>query len=258
MASDKELLTARIVFRAVFPVIKVMIEDDPKRAKQFESLTATVQFTAKDEAGPVGAHLKWTDGAFEVVQEIAENPDITFSFSSVAKMVGFFAGKPVLPWIRGLMKIGLLWKVVGLLLGLKLLMPDNKPKTPQLARLKVKMSLYMVSTGLSQLNKGGDPDMVKWTSKQPDRIYQWSVEGEDIACYLRIKAGKSKAGRGLYTRKKPFVHMTFAGVDGALPVLTNEVEIVQAISTGLVSNEGSPEYGGKIGDFMLKIAAMLS
>jgi hypothetical protein len=245
MASDKELLTARIVFRAVFPIIKVMIADDPKRAKQFEGLTGIVQFTARDEAGPVGAHLKWTDGEFEVVQEIAENPDITFSFSSVAKMVGFFAGKPMV-------------KVFGLLWGLKILMPESKPKTPELAKLKVKLTLYMVSTGLSQLNKGGDPDMVKWTSKQPDRIYQWSVEGEDIACYLRIKAGKSKAGRGRYTRKKPFVHMIFSSIDGALPILTNQIDIVQAMKQGLVSNEGSPEYGAKIGDFMLKIGAMLS
>jgi hypothetical protein len=52
--------------------------------------------------------------------------------------------------------------------------------------------------------------------------------------------------------------MTFAGVDGALPVLTNQVDIVQAMKSGFVNNEGSPEYGAKIGDFMLKIAAMLS
>ena len=99
--------------------------------------------------------------------------------------------------------------------------------------------------------------MAAWTAKQPERIYQWSVNGEDIACYLKIKAGKTKAGRGMYTRRKPFVHMKFDGVDGALPVLTNEIDAIQATAKGLVSNDGSPEYGGKIGDFMLKIANML-
>ena len=155
-------------------------------------------------------------------------------------------------------KVGLLIKVFSVLLGLKVLMPDAKPKSVDQAKLKVKMTLYMVSTALSQLNKSGDPDMVKWTSKQPERIYQWSVEPEGIACYLRIKAGKSKAGRGYYTRRKPFVHFKFNGVDGALPILTNEAEIVQAVANGLVEIEGSPEYGGQIGDFMVCIGNMVT
>jgi hypothetical protein len=258
MATEKELLVSRIFFRAVLPVIKVMIEDDPKVAKRFAGVTGTVQFVAKDDAGPVGAHLKFTDGAFEVVPDISDNPNITFGFSSVAKMNAMFAGKPVLPSIKGLLKVGLLVKVFSLLLGLKILMPDSKPKTPDKARLKVKMTLYMVTTALSQLNKAGDPDMVKWTSKQPERIYQWSCEPEGIACYLRIKAGKSKAGRGYYTRRKPFVHMKFAGVEGALPVLANSVDMVKAISDGLVAIEGSPEYGGQVGDFMVKIGDMVT
>ncbi len=258
MATERELLTARIFLRAVLPVIKVMLEDDPKTAKRFQGVNATVQFVAKDEAGPVGAHLRFAEGAFEVVQGMEEKPDLTFSFPSVAKMNAMFAGKPVLPRIKGITKVGLLLKVLGLLMGLKILMPNAKPKTPEQARLKVKMTLYMISTALSQLNKAGDPEMVKWTTKQPERIYQWSCEPGGIACYLRVKAGKTQAGRGYYTRRKPFVHMRFNGVEGALPVLANSVDIVQAMSKGLVTNEGSPEYGGQIGDFMLKIAALVT
>jgi hypothetical protein len=258
MATQRDLLTSRIIFRAVLPVVKVMLEDDPKMAKRFEGVNAVVQFVAKDEKGPVGAYLKFADGAFEAVPEIADKPDITFSFPSVAKMNAMFKGKPVLPRIKGITRIGLLGKVFSVLLGLKLLMPTAKPKTPELARLKVKMTLYMVSTGLSQLNKAGDPDMVKWTSKQPLRVYQWSCEPEGIACYLKVKAGKTKAGRGYYTRRKPFVHMKFDGVKGALPVLTNSIDTVQAMTQGLVTNDGSPEYGGQVGDFMLRIAALLT
>ena len=258
MATEKEFLVSRIFLRAALPVMKLMIEDDPKVRQKFQGVDATVQFVAKDAAGPVGAYLKFADAAFEVVQGLAENPDITFSFSSVAKMNAMFAGKPVLPWIKGITKIGLLVKVFGLLLGLKILMPNAKPKTREQAILKVKMTLYMVSTALSQLNKAGDPDMVKWTTKQPERIYQWSCEPEGIACYLKVKAGKTKAGRGYYTRRKPFVHMKFSGVDSALPVITNQVDTVQAIAKGLVVNDGSPEYGAQVGDFMLKIAAMVT
>jgi hypothetical protein len=259
MASEQDLLAARIILRAILPVIKVMLNDDPKTKAAFANVEAKVQFVAKDESGPIGAHLVFDKGEFAVVHEIIDDPDIQFSFSSVAKMIAFFTGKPVLPGIRGITKIGLLIKIFGILLGLKILMPDAVPKDPHKKRLKVKMTLFMVTTALSQLNKAEDPDMKKFTSKQPERIYQWTVEGEeDIACYLKVKAGKTKAGRGLYTRRKPFVHMKFASIDDALPILANNVDLVEAMATGMVSNEGSPEYGGKIGDFMFRIAALVS
>ena len=258
MATDQELLTSRIIFRAVLPVIKVMLEDDPKMGAKFEGLTATIQFKAQDPAGPTGGHLKFEDGAFSVVPELIENPELEFRFSSVAKMNDMFTGKTVLPSIKGITKIGLLIKALSLLLGLKILMPDAKPKTPEQARLKVKMTLYMVSTALSQLNKAGDPDMAEWTAKQPERIYQWSVDDTDIACYLKVKAGRTKAGRGPYTRRQPFVHMRFRSIEDALPVLSNEVDTVQAMTQGMVVNDGSPEYGSRLGDFMLRIAAMLN
>jgi hypothetical protein len=259
MATDQDMLVARIVCKAVLPVIKVMLEDDDATRKRFEGVNATVQFVAKDPAGPVGGYIRFENGEFSTAMEIADNPDLVFSFSSVAKMNAMFAGKPVIPGLRGGLKnFGLLLKMLGILLGLKLLMPNVKPKEPKKALMKVKMTLYMVSTALSQLNKSGDPEMAKWTSKQPERIYQWSCEPGGVACYLKVKAGKTKAGRGYYTRRQPFVHMKFNGVDGAMPVLSNEIDTVQAIGKGYVANEGSPEYGAQIGDFMLRIAAMLT
>jgi len=259
MATEREILTTRIVCRAVLPVIKVMIADDPAMQRRFAGVTGTVRFVAKDESGPVGAQLHFNDGELEIVQGPGDRADVTFSFGSVAKMNAMFAGKPVIPWIQGWTNLGLLLRVFSVLLGLKLLMPTAKPKTPEQARLKVKMTLFMVSTALSQLNKSGDPDMAAWTAKQPERIYQWSVGGaEDIACYLKVKAGQTKAGRGFYARRKPFVHMIFRNTDAALPVLSNSIDTVQAMAQGLVVNEGSPEYGAKIGDFMLRIAGLLS
>jgi len=75
---------------------------------------------------------------------------------------------------------------------------------------------------------------------------------------MRVKAGKTQAGRGMYARRKPFVHMRFSSVENALPVLSNSVDTVQAISQGLVASEGSPEYGAKLGDFMQRIAALVA
>lgn len=258
MATQTELMAARIYLRAVFPVMKVVLADDPGIRKKFEGVTADIQFTAKDDTGDIGAYLHFKNGDLEIVQGIIENPAITFGFNSVAKMNAMLAGKPVMPKIKGLMKIRLLLKVFSLLMSLKILMPDVRPNEPEKRRLKVKMTLYMITTALSQYNKGGDPEMVKWTSKQPERIYQMSVQGEDIAAYLRVKAGKSKAGRGMYTRRRPFVHMKFNGVDGALPVILNEVGMVEAVAGGLLSIEGSPEYGGDIGNFMTRIQNLIS
>jgi hypothetical protein len=114
------------------------------------------------------------------------------------------------------------------------------------------MTIYMITTALSQYNKGGDPEMVRWTSKQPERIYQMSVDNEDIAAYLRVKAGKTKAGRGFYKKRRPFVHMRFNGIDGALPVILNEVK------NESLRVEGSPEYGRDVGDFMMRIQNMIT
>lgn len=263
MALTDEQLTSRIVLNAVLPVIKVMLEDDPDMKKAFENVSGRVQFRAEDADGPVGACLVFDNGALSVEQGIHDAPELVFAFPSLKKMNDMFRGKPVLPQLGPLLRgafgnFGLLIKTFRVLLGMKLLMPTAKPKTPEKARLKVKMTLYMVSTALSQMNKAGEPEINVWTAKQPERIYQWSVDGEDIACYLKVKAGKTKAGRGMYTRRGPFVHMRFSSIENALPVLANEVDTVTAIGKGFVANDGSPEYGGRVGDFMMRIANLLA
>ena len=258
MATERELLTARLFFRAVFPIIKVILHDDPKMNNKFKDVNAMVQFTAKDDNGPVGAWLVFNKGEFGVEYGICENPDITFSFKSVKKLNDMLAGKPVIPSIKGITKFSLLMKIMSLLLSLKILMPNARPKDYAKKQLKAKLSFYMITTALSQYNKGGDPDMIKWTTKQPDRIYQISVEGEDIAAYLRVKGGNSKAGRGFYQRKRPFLHMKFHGVDGALAVLLRDAEFVESVTKGFVTIEGPPEYAGQLNDFMQRIQALLT
>ncbi len=258
MATERELLAARLFTHAVFPIMKVILADDPKMKAKFSDVKANIQFVARDKAGDIGAWLVFDKGDFRVEQGICPAPDITFSFGSVKKMNDMLAGKPVLPGIKGLSKFGLLVKVMSLLLSLKIIMPNARPKDMAKKRLKVKLSFYMITTALSQYNKGGDPEMMKWTSKQPDRVYQITVEGEDIAAYLRVKAGKSKAGRGVYTRKRPFIHMKFSGVDGALAVLLKDAEFVEGVAKGFVNIEGAPEYAAQLNDFMQRIQAMLT
>ncbi len=256
--ANRTLLTTRIILRAVLPVMKVVLTDNPKMKKRFKDVSARVQFKAKNGSEPLGATLTFSNGQLEIDQDMEKSADITFSFNSPEKLNGFLAGKPIIPKIKGIMKVTLLVKVISLLLAMKILMPDNKPKSESKKRLKVKMIIYMITTALSQYNKGGDPEMVAWTEKQPDRIYQMSVANEnDIAGYVRIKAGKSKSGRGFYKRRRPFVHIKFSSVDDALPILTNDIEFVEAVGKNLVTVEGSPEYGANLNDFMQRIQAMV-
>jgi len=258
MIQNKDLLIAELNIKAVLPVIKVLLKDDPKTATKFKNVNANVVLRAKHEDGFVGANLIFADGDLTVEPEPVEKADIIFTFGSVKKMNTFLGGGVALPSIKGFSKTKLLISFITTLLMLKLMMPNVRPKNPHKKFLKVKLALYMVSTALSKLNKAGHKEMNAWTARQPDRIYQLSVDGEDIAVYLRVKAGKTKAGRGFYTRKRPFVHMKFASVDSALKILLKDVEFVEAVDQHHITIEGSPEYAANINDFMMTVQALIT
>ena len=99
--------------------------------------------------------------------------------------------------------------------------------------------------------------MAKLVEKSPDRIYQWIVEGGPSA-YLRMKAGNSKAGRGIYTRRRPFVLMKFPDIEGAYQVLTSKVPLVEAVKQGYVVTEGAMEYSKEIGIRMQMIEELMA
>jgi hypothetical protein len=256
--ADKDMLVNRIVLRSIMPLFKVLHEEDDSVLKHFLTrFDGVIQLMVKGT--DIGAYIELKDRGLSVVQGIHGNPDMLLSFKHVKGMNALFTGGiPVFGSLpRGLTKLGLLVKLVTLLLGLLILMPNVHPKASAKRLLKVKMIMYMVTNALSQLNKGGDGDMVAWTAKQPDRIYQMSVQPEGPAAYLRVKGGRTKSGRGLYTRKAPFVHMKFNGIDGAYKVLAEAKDTVRATADGDIRLEGSPEYAGTMGSFMIRIQDML-
>jgi hypothetical protein len=258
MATQEEKIIAGLFLNALFPLLKVVMSDSAKMKRKFEGVNAAVQFMARDIEGDVGAYFKFTDGHLDIVQGICEKPDIAFVFGSVKSMNAMLAGKPALPKIRGILNFGLLLKVLSLLMSLTILMPNARPKDPEKKRMKVKLTVYMMAASLSQFNKLGNPEIRKWTTKQPERVYQFSVTGEDdIAAYLRVKAGQTQAGPGFYTKRHPFVHMKFSSVDEALPIILNDVNMVKAVEKGYLSLEGSPEYARDIGVFMMQIQGMI-
>jgi len=258
MATREEKIASGLFLGALFPLLKVALNDSPSLRKKFSGVSARVQFVAHDPEGDVGAYLEFTDGALQVKQGVHENPEIAFVFGSVRKMNAMLAGRPALPRIRGLRRLGLLAKVMALLMSLTILMPTARPKDPEKRRLKVKLTIFMMAAALSRFNKLGDEAMAKWTTKQPERIYQFSVgDGSDIAAYLRVKAGKSQAGPGLYAKRRPCVHMRFRSVDDAMPIILNEANMVEAVEKGYLALDGSPEYARDIGSFMLRIQSLI-
>jgi len=258
MIENKDLLVAELNIKAVFPVLKVLLKDDPKTTEKFKDVNANVVFRAKHEDSFVGANLIFNDGDLVIEPEPVDEGDLIFTFGTVAKMNTFLKGGIALPSIKGITNFKLLTSFITTLLKLKLMMPNVRPKDELNKYLKVKLALYMVSTALSKLNKSGHKEMNAWTSKQPDRIYQLSVNDTDIAVYLRVKAGKTKAGRGLYKRKRPFVHMKFSDVDGALKVLLKDAPFVEVVDKRYVTIEGSPEYANSINDFMMTIQNLIA
>lgn len=260
-ATHQDLMTAKLFFNAAFPVMQVVLDDDPKIHKKFEDVVATVQIGAQNDGEILACHLIFDHGKVTVVQEPAKNPDITMTFPTVSKMNTMFRGGMALPSIKGITKVGLIIKVFTLLMSLMLMMPSSRPKDHGKKVLKVKMSLYMITRALSVYNKAGDPEMHQWVLGQPDRIYQFIVEPYEetnIACYLRVKAGNSKSGHGIYERRKPFVLFHFKSVDGAMKVLLKDVEFVEGVEKGYVETIGSPEYACQLNDFMAILQSMLT
>lgn len=288
-ANETDLLTAKLFFTAAFPAMKIPLTEDPKHAKKFENINTVVQFKAADAENPIACHMIFLDEAHAAESEEGKRfkvyqgeysgdlPLINMEFPSIKSLLGVFKGtKPtdmlgiVKPLLKNLFKKGTL-PFLFLMLELMKMMPSFVPDSsdPWGQYEKVKMSIYMITTALSQANKLGWKPMTDWTLKQTDRIYQFKIgatkdaAGNElyppIAAYLRVKGGKSKAGRGEYTRKRPFVLLDFPNPDGCLAVLTGKYEFVEAVEKGCVTIVGSGDsYAVQFNNLMTTLQNMLT
>ncbi len=126
---DKDYILARIMLRAAVPLVKVLIEDDPKTREKYRGFNKIVQFEVKGNDDLV-TQLKFEDGIPKTSFERAENPDLAFIFKSARQLNAFFAGKAAVPKIKGLTKIGLLLKVVPATAGSDVAAADEAPEGP--------------------------------------------------------------------------------------------------------------------------------
>jgi hypothetical protein len=197
-------------------------------------------------------------------------------FKSIKSLLGVFKGSSpaemlgiVSPLLKNITNPVTL-KFLFLMLSLTKTMPSFVPtvKEPFEQYIKVKLSLYLITRALSTANKLGWPEMSKWTERQSDRIYQFKVgatvdkDGKqlypEIGAFLRVKAGNTKAGRGEYTRKRPFVLLEFPNPDACIAVLTGRYPFVEAVEKNCVTVIGSGDsYAVQFNNIMTKCQNML-
>lgn len=263
MASKEEILTNKIFLCAVLPLIKTIASDDPKLAKKFEHAHAVIQVSAKDPDAPEGkyaTHFVVNCGEWVVhTDKVADNAHIELEFKSIQSMNAFFKGKiapSTLPAMKGIAKKPAVFTafLMVLLKMSSLLTATTPPEDEEAKKLLVKCYFYLLSTGISTLNKNGHEEIHDWTLKSPDRVYAWAVDGyPELAAYIRIKAGKSKAGRGVYKRALPFFTMRFDCLDSALGILMGTADMLEFTEQSKLIMDGAPEFGAQIGNYMMMV-----
>ncbi len=263
---DRAVYASRIFLNAALPLLKVLVQEKPKLARAFSGKNGVVQVSALDdnggaaEARKVGTHFVVTDGELSVVCGLNDAPTIELEFGSIAALNAFFSGASKrLPRIKGALRApGLLLATFRALLVMAAALGAKEPPAdPGERALLVKLFFYLLSSGISQLNKAGHPAVAKWMSSSPDRVFAWSVQGRpDLSAYIRVKAGHSRAARGTYERSKPFFTMSFDTPESALGILLERDDMLVATAEGRLNMLGAPEYGAMLGEYMLLVGSL--
>ncbi len=257
LLENDEIYSNKIFLNSVLPLLRVIIEDVPYFTKAWEGKNAVCQISAKDEEGKVGTHFIIEDGKWLVKRGLYdENPHVELEFGSIPELNGFFKGtSKKLPKMRGWYRLGIFLPFMKVLLKMAGLLGLEKPPENEVEKaLLVKMYFILLSSGISQLNKANHPAISSWTKISPDRVYAWEVvSNPECSAYMRVKAGKTKACRGIYKRSKPFFTMRFDNCNSALGILMSIDDMIESTMSGKLKMVGGPEYGAQLGDFMLMV-----
>ncbi|MDR2753694.1 MAG: hypothetical protein LBB50_05250 [Oscillospiraceae bacterium] len=259
------LFSYKIFLNAALPLVKVIAGDIPGLAKKFEKTHIVYQVSALAPdvpGGKVATHFTVNNGEWKVCAgKVATNAQVELQFKSIDAFVAFFKGKmspATLPKMIGAVRhTGAFLAFMQVLLKMSsLLGATTAPEGEETKVLLVKCFFYLLSSGISTLNKNGHPEIHDWAAKSPDRVYSWAVNDyPEVAAYIRVKAGKSRAGRGEYKRAMPFFTLRFNSLDSALGILLDTDDMMDATKAGRLIMDGAPEFGAQLGDYMLKVAA---
>ena len=267
MASEA-IYTNKIFLCGALPLLKTIVADIPDLNKKFKKIHCVYQVSCLDPEAPSGkwaTHFvvngdEWLVHADKVAHRVDKQKYVELEFKSVDAMNAFFKGKitpATLPKMKGLCFIKEFgFFMMALLKMADLLGLEKPPEDEDTKRLLVKCYFYLLSVGISTLNKQGHPAIHEWALKSPDRVYAWKVEGEDsVSAFIRVKAGKTKAGKGEYKRAMPFFTMKFNNLDSALGILMSIDDMLESVREGKLIMEGAPEFGAQIGEYMLTVGA---
>lgn len=267
--AQEELYSNKIFLNAALPLIKVIANDVPSLKKKFEHAHAIIQISAlypECEEGKVGMHFVVNNGEWLVHPCLDTTPGHSeIQFGSIEALNKFFKGD-----IPGAIKVGGVPKirpgkapgafvsfVAALLKMANVLGATEPPEAEEDKALMVKCMFYLLTSGISQLNKMEHPEIHEWTSKSPDRVYALAVNDHpEVSAYIRIKAGKSRAGRGEYKRAMPFFTLRFDSYDSALGILLGTLDMLEATKSGKLIMDGGPEFGAQFGGFLLTIGSL--
>lgn len=252
------IYTARIFLNCVIPLFREIAMRMPALRDKFSSRDGVIQIAAETPEGKWGTHFILASGDMTTHLGVHEAPDVELCFKSLEHLNAFFKNQTkALPKLKGILKLGLFIPTMKTLLKMSaLLSAKEAPADPDTKALLTRLYFYLLSSGISQLNKLGHPDVSKWAKMSPDRVYAWTVDGHvDIAAYIRVKAGNSKSSKGQYQRSKPFFTMRFADIDSALAILLQTGDLLALTAEEKLIMEGAPEFGAKLGDFMMLVGA---
>ncbi len=248
-------LRARLFLRSLLPLLPVVVERRPALGRGLLHRDAVIEFTGGEQS----AHLKMGGGRIESHVGPNDHPDVRIQFRDEAALASFFAGAPVLPRITGFSRHPLLaGRILRLLSFLRILSADPDKVAPADRALRVELMLYLATAALSQLARAGDPELAALVDASPDRVYQWTVAETGTGAYLRMQRGRTRAGRGVYTRRRPFVSYTFPTTDAAYRVLTAQGSQMTSVARGDVIPEGSPEYSRAISIQLQRVDRLLT
>jgi hypothetical protein len=254
--SERAELRARLFLRAVVPLLETICATSPSHAAPFASLTSQVRFRRRDNGDC--ATLKFSAGRLHVSNDVANAhaPEVDVAFNDAHALNKFFAGNLVLPSVTGLSHARLIAKVLKLLLALQVLKPGPPPKEPVAQALRVTAVLHLLARSLVELHRGGHSAMQDLVRISPERVYQWSVGGQDIGVWLRMHEGRIAGGRGIYRQREPFVHFYFRDVQAALSAF-GAGEQMSGVRDGSVRTFGCPEYSRKLALMMQLVDQLL-
>ena len=253
----------RIFYFAAIPLLKTVAETDPKFVAKFKGKNFTFQISVKSpefkKTGKLSTHFVVEDGKWTThTGETLANPDVELEFDDVGKFITFFTGRGMpLPKIKGALKH--LPTFISILLALLrmsgLLQAKTAPEKLADQELLVLLYFNLLTVGVSQLNRIDHPDVKKFTTPSPDRVYAFKVDSnDDLQAWLRVCRGQTVSGRGECKRCEPFLRMRFDTPASALGILMGTLEMIPAMQDGKLNIDGAPEIGNDFSTQLFTVA----